>query len=398
MRFLDQKEEVIDIQMTPTGTRLLQLGGFKPSYYCFFDDDVIYDSNWGGVSGESQNDIETRIQDMPRLQAQRAKYSVETEINNDVGTNMSIMEYDVFQAWEYLSFMGVSQIFADSGYFSDMLGLGPGSSGYSNLKQNKTNRLYSFYGSLGNMDYQSGDLLPTWSIKFLKAPLSGSSAISGSMGEKAYVLHSDLQYKLSVESAPQPMQIEDNFDNEEDPLHSIPLERVGTSLEDVNASPISLDGTYIEVIDDYLFLSVEEANTQYFKENFEIEVYRIENNSSVSDGSNEKRLFFDNEDIGLEDVMSHRNPQLDPYGEKEADWKGTVDPASTEAYNRRYVGYYFDILTDEQIPSEIFCKALTEDKTTFNFLDTQMFTCVDMSAKSDLDPYNLPDDIVEECD
>ena len=59
---------------------MLQLGQFKPASYCFFDDDVIYDGEWAGVSPEPQNDIETRIQDIPKIEPVRAKYSVEDEI------------------------------------------------------------------------------------------------------------------------------------------------------------------------------------------------------------------------------------------------------------------------------------------------------------------------------
>ena len=95
MKFLDQKEEVFDIEITPTGTRLLQLGEFRPASYCFFDDDVIYDGAWASISAETQNDIESRIQDIPKLEPVRAKYSVESAIFQETGTEIS--EYDVFQ-------------------------------------------------------------------------------------------------------------------------------------------------------------------------------------------------------------------------------------------------------------------------------------------------------------
>ena len=44
MKFFNQKEEVIDIQMTLYGKYLLSKGKFKPVYYCFFDDYVLYDA------------------------------------------------------------------------------------------------------------------------------------------------------------------------------------------------------------------------------------------------------------------------------------------------------------------------------------------------------------------
>ena len=45
MAFLDRKEQVMDTQLTQYGKRLLAKGKFKPAYYAFYDDDIIYDLN-----------------------------------------------------------------------------------------------------------------------------------------------------------------------------------------------------------------------------------------------------------------------------------------------------------------------------------------------------------------
>ena len=58
MRFLDPKEEVVKIKITPYGKYLLSMGKFNPTYYAFFDDDIIYDSAYTRMEGnELQNDI-----------------------------------------------------------------------------------------------------------------------------------------------------------------------------------------------------------------------------------------------------------------------------------------------------------------------------------------------------
>ena len=41
MSFLNSKEEVIEIQLTQHGKRLLSQGLFEPKYYAFYDDDVL---------------------------------------------------------------------------------------------------------------------------------------------------------------------------------------------------------------------------------------------------------------------------------------------------------------------------------------------------------------------
>ena len=69
MKFLNKKEQVLDIELTEYGKRLLSKGLFKPTYYSFFDDGILYDSRYGGFS-EAQNDAEGRIiQETPQLES-----------------------------------------------------------------------------------------------------------------------------------------------------------------------------------------------------------------------------------------------------------------------------------------------------------------------------------------
>jgi hypothetical protein len=62
MTFFNKKEEVIDLELTPYGEALLSIGKFKPSFYAFFDDDILYDASGSTGIQEAQNDVETRIQ------------------------------------------------------------------------------------------------------------------------------------------------------------------------------------------------------------------------------------------------------------------------------------------------------------------------------------------------
>ena len=99
MSFFNKKEDVIDIQLTQYGKLLLSRGRFKPEYYCFFDDDILYDSNYAGVN-ESQNSAEGRIKETPYNRPQHAFYGVETKYSQ---MNIDIREgeaelYEVFTA------------------------------------------------------------------------------------------------------------------------------------------------------------------------------------------------------------------------------------------------------------------------------------------------------------
>lgn len=60
-KFVNKKEQVIDFKLTGYGNYLLSIGAFKPTYYTFVDDNVVYDSQYFGRSGEAQNEIHKRI-------------------------------------------------------------------------------------------------------------------------------------------------------------------------------------------------------------------------------------------------------------------------------------------------------------------------------------------------
>ena len=59
-KFINKKEQVFDIQLTPYGKYLISMGTLQPEYYAFFDDNIIYDGNYAGIT-ETQNEIGQRI-------------------------------------------------------------------------------------------------------------------------------------------------------------------------------------------------------------------------------------------------------------------------------------------------------------------------------------------------
>jgi len=60
MTFINKKEETFDLIMTEKGRRKLSRGKFKPYSYSFYDNEVIYDNEYGEMI-ELQNTAETRI-------------------------------------------------------------------------------------------------------------------------------------------------------------------------------------------------------------------------------------------------------------------------------------------------------------------------------------------------
>ena len=84
MTFKNQKEEVIEIELTSYGKHLLSKGKFRPTFYAFFDDDILYDAEYGGEA-EEQNYAQTRIlEETPRLRVQSTYTGLETEIEKQI--------------------------------------------------------------------------------------------------------------------------------------------------------------------------------------------------------------------------------------------------------------------------------------------------------------------------
>jgi len=83
MAFFDKKEEVLDLVLTRRGRELLAEGNLKPTYYDFFDDEIIYDHKYVTTSStETQNEIVPRIKDAVSLKNQNGWHEAVKESAN----------------------------------------------------------------------------------------------------------------------------------------------------------------------------------------------------------------------------------------------------------------------------------------------------------------------------
>ena len=73
--FINKKEEVIDISLTQHGKYLISKGKFKPSFYAFYDDDVLYDAAHAKITSGSQNENLTRIKEKSKPQLWPKKFN-----------------------------------------------------------------------------------------------------------------------------------------------------------------------------------------------------------------------------------------------------------------------------------------------------------------------------------
>jgi hypothetical protein len=70
MTFFNKKEDVLKIELTPHGRKLLSQGKLKPSYYAFLDDDILYDASQGGVSENNSQSKQRILSETPYMKPQ----------------------------------------------------------------------------------------------------------------------------------------------------------------------------------------------------------------------------------------------------------------------------------------------------------------------------------------
>jgi hypothetical protein len=83
MTFFNKKEDIMEVQLTPYGRKLLSQGELKPEYYAFFDDDILYDSGKGGFA-ETNSQSKTRIlTETPSMRPISANFGIESNIETE---------------------------------------------------------------------------------------------------------------------------------------------------------------------------------------------------------------------------------------------------------------------------------------------------------------------------
>lgn len=345
MSYFDPKEEVIDLKLTPYGEYLLSIGKLSPSYYAFFDNDIIYDDNWAGVSTEGQNEIEPRIQEQtPRIHTQVSF----TDRERDFIEFSTSGESDVKAQFLSDSEAGIIQDETDIALEKIALKL---------FKPQAEKAKDVYLQPIGKFT-SSKQKAPSWNVGFLKAPLTSSSEYFNVSGE-TYInipqLGCDLKYKIQRNSA------------EYNVLFPTPETVNGFVPDPEDDSTIFFeDGSTINVIDDSVILYVEESNVDLQAENFEIEIFEV---SEVTDNFGEVKEF-------LRPLIFQQN---------------------TQGVNKiRYsVESFFDLAVDEQIPTEEICPLIKVDDNK-HIYQTKIFECEDILIQDNIQNFYADVDDTED--
>ena len=361
MQFFNQKEEVIDIQLTQFGKRLLSQGRFKPTYYAFYDNDILYDLNYANASGsykETQSQTEKRIlKETPRLKTQymfessmrpsamqwvdkakESQYAYEQTFDSAESLLEAMGFKDFGHGYLQSALDEAEKYRGDSGQYHLTFNYGTaGTNPYGYIAtggelQLTFDRNYSLGMPIGTMKMGS-EYAPAWEIDFLYGKMNNYETHHTGSGASIQIpqLNAEIDYEAyTVNLNPSTGMPERSYI----PHKLIDIAESVTGYESADDATIeeallqnqsSTNNTDLEIVPDFLLLELEEKNTDFLTDNFELEVFEIvETETDPHTGAT----------ITQEMPLEFRT-------------SGPIGP--------QHVEYWFDLSVDEDIESMYFC-------------------------------------------
>ncbi len=292
MEFFDKKEEVLEVKLTPYGRYKLMKGLWKPAYYSFFDEGVVYNGAFAGLI-EDQNNIEPRIQDnTPSLKTLNVFTGIQTAASASAA---NIRKY-----------FDENENIADDPLFMD-----PGAIYNREELQYVTDRVAYLSRPLGQ-SRQNSTKVPAWELSARQGRVSSVTASYSSSAGMAQIPQLDINIKYytyaskivnySIEMAASGSENSDIFFTKAGDAHN----------EQAIITDIQPDGTYVVINPEDLVMEVIEKNADFEKENFDVEVFMSSSSSTVLGGLTQLQF---NNDLGSvytpQDVQYYLTVQSD---------------------------------------------------------------------------------------
>jgi hypothetical protein len=303
-KFTNKKEQVFDLQLTSYARYLMSIGKFKPAYYSFYDDNVLYDKKYANSSSanEEQNDVNTRIKDNTQYLESLVLFR-DTEDTFNRSNDSSIDYYDLMEV--------------------------------PALRQTPAADIFKFDSAIGDA-FLDGPVqtAPAWRAFALQSYIKDSAGRDTLNDTKIPQVNVEARYSKEV--------IQNNLFSQNNNLRD---SLVGVDVFD--------DGNSIQLVSNDPVFYVEELNTELLTKNFDIEVFLIHSASTTKseDQQTLERKFFRDKVNNVQNGFLVANA---PYIEEVSE------------ITKNSVEYYFDVLLDQNIDRDLACKGKSKfDKTSY---------------------------------
>lgn len=248
MTFFNKKEDVLSIELTPYGRKLLGQGKFKPMYYTFLDDDILYDAEKAGISENPIHAKDRILKETAYMKPQTNYKGVESSIDSKSSLEMNLSDDKVIpERSEKLQYQ----------------------LGTNNYNTNKGAEISTVF-LLGEI---SGTVNPQY---------TGSNIAPIDIPQ----VNCDLEYVLSVGDRLTPK-----------------TNKFGKIPEDFYSTDFKPDGTYVNIDRGEILILLSEDGGFLEKENFSIEVFDMS-------GDSMKPLKFDKQKANIIDGILYEETEL----------------------------------------------------------------------------------------
>ena len=368
-KFLDKKERAIDFKLTPYGKHKLSVGSFKPTYYAFYDNGVIYDISYATdpymtdlanqvIPSEQQNEIHDRIKN--KTQYLEGILSFE-ELENTVPSSTLLQEEhgyalgaywatgkttgggaDLAAAAAFLEKFGYEDDFEDHFLISEETGGRVLAIGGKTWRKKTTTSMFDldieaskhiprpdvfqFDSAIGDakFDGKHTQSAPAWKVVTCQGEIIKStqkdtavyipSEHKDTLSGKEYnipQLNIDLYYKKIVDAPKSVMW-----------ANEIPVA--------LNETPPFADGNVIRLENHDLVIYADEINTELLTENFDIEVFKMNQEAGIDRGSIGTIAFNPNVTPSVGDIIEISDGTNIRKFEFIQDGLGTTPPTATD--------------------------------------------------------------------
>lgn len=306
MAFIDGKSRVIDLQLTQFGKYLVSKGKFRPEYYALFDDDILYDARFADVE-ENQNDAQQRIiNETPYLEAVYNFSGRETEIKK----------------------------------INEQVRAGSASVGDDSI-QPEPEKHYALGLPIGSTRLDTFDA-PAWSVDVLKGEIAGAVEFKTGSHPSIRIPQlniKEIEYKTFVDSGLPVTGAQGQIispDQSED----------GGAEEFLDKFS---DGSFLRIYEDSFVIEINEENTFFLAENFDIEVYEVREEEDVKTENATQEVLI---------PLYFRRPRPQVVNDLLVDEEQMEQPEITP----EFAEYFVEVLADREINPQLLCELVPVER------------------------------------
>lgn len=316
MEFFNKQQDVINVELTSYGKQLLSRGLFKPVYYAFSDDGVMYDARWmsGSNTDYQQSYTEQRIQEeTPRIKTQHRKVGAERAIFNSFAETNLLEDFNSGKTIVIDDLLaGVLETATVQEYVEAVQ--------KANVKSSFAESEKLLQNTVGTKPY-TNNLAPAFNLLVYHGVISSSTPYYNKKDiftnvPQINITLKDMAYRMDHKYDPfsflsEPVNFFNGISKTAGAVN-LEGETQEENLDGFHFDIETTEGGQFFVVKDYLFLSLEENNVDFDNDNFMIEIYEVTTKTNENNQEEEEltKMYFMDETSDITNSFAMKSPEI----------------------------------------------------------------------------------------